>query len=191
MTTLRQLQAFLAGNGHFCALVAFLVVDVVHLVEHGVLALQIFVLGWARPDARGVLGEWIPWLVTSEWMHYSFGLVSLVAITLLRPAFTSRAATLWTVALVGQFWHHLEQFFLLFQKLTGEPWFGQSEPTSLIQLLIPRVELHLFYNAAVAVPLFIALAYHWWPSVAEREEQSCDCQAKLNTARMGLSRALT
>ena len=191
MTTLRQLQSLLAGNGHFCAVVAFLVVDAVHLVEHGVQALQIFVLGWARPDARGVLGEWMPWLVTSEWMHYSFGLISLVAITLLRPAFMGRAATLWTVALVGQFWHHLEQFFLLFQKLTGEPWFGQSEPTSLLQLLIPRVELHLFYNAAVAVPLFIALAYHWFPSATEREEQDCDCLLRLESARSTLPRALT
>jgi hypothetical protein len=36
-------------------------------------------------------------------------------------------------------------------------------PTSLLQVWVPRVELHLFYNTIVFVPMVIAMYFHMFP----------------------------
>ena len=132
---------------HRLALGGFLVIVLAHWAEHLVQAYQIWVLGWARPQSRGVLGQFLPWLVTSEWMHYGYALVMLAGLFLLRPGFVGRARTWWTVALVIQFWHHIEHFLLLLQAQLHTNFFGAAVPTSILQLIYPRVELHLFYNS--------------------------------------------
>jgi hypothetical protein len=48
-------------------------------------------------------------------------------------------------------------------------------PTSLIQLWIPRVELHLFYNTIVFIPMVIGMYYHLFPPAAERSTFQCTC----------------
>jgi hypothetical protein len=62
-----------------------------------------------------------------------------------------------------QFWHHIEHLLLISQYMTGHNLFGRPVPTSIIQLWIPRVELHLFYNAIVFIPMVIAMYYHLFP----------------------------
>ena len=47
---------------HELALRAFMVVVLAHWVEHLLQALQIYVLGWPVPEARGALGLVFPWL---------------------------------------------------------------------------------------------------------------------------------
>ena len=51
---------------HERAMQFFLFIVLAHWAEHLAQAFQIYALGWAPPDARGVLGLWYPWLVKSE-----------------------------------------------------------------------------------------------------------------------------
>jgi hypothetical protein len=46
---------------------------------------------------------------------------------------------------------------------------GRAVPTRIIQLIFPRVELHLFYNAVGFAPMVISMIMHrrpCWPGVA-------------------------
>ncbi|MEO5874049.1 MAG: hypothetical protein ABIS86_07585 [Streptosporangiaceae bacterium] len=160
---------------HRAGLTLFLIIVLAHWAEHVAQAIQIWVLGWSKPEARGVLGLPFPWLVKSEWMHYGYALVMLVGLLLLRPGFTGRARTWWTIALGIQIWHHLEHLLLLIQAQTGHPFFGEPVPTSIIQVLVPRVELHLFYNAIVFLPMVVAMVLH--RRDAANDQARCDCAA--------------
>jgi hypothetical protein len=44
-----------------------------------------------------------------------------------------------------------------------------------LQLVFPRVELHLFYNSVVFIPMVIAMYYHLFPSENDREKMTCSC----------------
>lgn len=167
-------NALNAGR-HRVALYAFLLIVIAHWVEHITQAVQIYALGWPVPQAKGALGLWLPWLVTSEVMHYGFALVMLVALFALRKGFTGRARTWWGIALGLQFWHHIEHLLLIIQSSTGVFLLGRPVPTSVIQLVIPRVELHLFYNAVVFAPMVVAMILHRWPNQQEREQMACSC----------------
>jgi hypothetical protein len=160
---------------HRVALNVFMAIVVAHWAEHLVQAYQIWVLGRPRPLARGVLGQFFPWLVTSEWLHYGYAIVMLIGLFLLRPGFAGRARTWWTVALVIQFWHHIEHLLLLIQAQTHTYFFGATVPTSVAQLIVPRVELHLFYNSIVFIPMVIAIYLHLRPTDRERQATSCTC----------------
>ena len=169
--------ADLNGRYHLAALTVFLLVVLAHWAEHIAQAAQIWVAGWPRPDARGVLGVQFPWLVKSEWLHYGYALVMLVGLILLRPGFTGRAKGWWTAALVIQVWHHLEHLLLLVQALTGSYLLGRAVPTSVLQLFAPRVELHLFYNAVVFIPMVVAMVLHRRPAPQEKAGMTCSCAA--------------
>jgi hypothetical protein len=163
------------GDRHRLALTLFMVVVLAHWAEHVAQAYQIWVLHRPAPQSRGVLGQFFPWLVTSEWMHYGYALVMLVGLVLLRPGFAGRALLWWTVALVIQFWHHIEHLLLLIQANTHHSFWGRSVPTSVLQLIYPRVQLHLFYNSIVFIPMVIAVYYHLRPSPAEQARTHCGC----------------
>jgi hypothetical protein len=160
---------------HKAALLIFLAVVILHWVEHLTQAFQIYVLDWARPKAGGFLGLFFPWLVKSEWLHYGFAIVMLVAFVLLRHGFTGRSRTWWNVAMWIQVWHHFEHLLLLLQASTGAFLLGAKQPTSIAQLIFPRVELHLFYNAIVFVPMVVAMVYHLRPRTEERAQMRCSC----------------
>jgi methionine-rich copper-binding protein CopC len=134
------------------------------------------VLGLPRPQARGVLGEPFPWLISSEWLHYGYALLMIAGLFLLRPGFAGRAVSWWTVALVIQFWHHFEHL-LLVQAQTGQYLAGAAVPTSVLQLVFPRVELHLFYNSVVFIPMVIAMYLHLRPNEWELAQMQCGCVA--------------
>lgn len=184
------LLARLNGAHHKVALNAFLVVVLAHWAEHLVQAYQIWVLGMPRPQARGVLGQYFPWLVTSEWLHYGFAIVMLVFLFALRRGFVGRARLWWTAALAIQFWHHIEHFLLLWQAQAGTVFFGQKVPTSILQLVLPRVELHLFYNSVVFVPMIIAMYLHLRPNRREREAMTCSCSGHRVGSRPLVSHAV-
>ena len=164
---------------HKRALNLFMVVVLAHWAEHLAQAYQIYVLGWPRPRAGGVLGLFFPFLVSSEMLHYGYAIVMLIGIWTLRKGFTGTSLKWWTVALVIQFWHHIEHFVLQWQALSHHYWFGSPVPTSFLQLLFPkfRVEIHLFYNAIVFIPMMIGMYYHMFPPQGE-EVAACTCSLR-------------
>ncbi|WP_405146112.1 hypothetical protein OG589_03560 [Sphaerisporangium sp. NBC_01403] len=160
---------------HKAGLGVFAVIVLAHWAEHIAQAIQIWVLGWPIPEARGVLGVPFPWLVKSEWMHYGYALLMLIGLIIFRKGFTGGSRTWWNTALVIQIWHHFEHLLLLSQALSGSNLLGRPVPTSIIQLLVPRVELHLFYNTIVFIPMVIAMVRHLRPRESERAAMVCGC----------------
>ncbi|MGH3489009.1 MAG: hypothetical protein ACRDP8_14000 [Actinopolymorphaceae bacterium] len=175
MTYSARWLTVLNTTGHRVALHVFLAIVLAHWAEHLTQAVQIWVLGWPVPEARGVLGLWFPWLVTSEFLHYGYALVMLVAFLLLWRGFDGRARMWWNVALGIQVWHHVEHLLLLVQAQTGMYLFGSPVPTSIIQLLVPRVELHLFYNTVVFVPMVVAMLLHRRRPDSMHAVPACTC----------------
>ncbi|MFI6450344.1 hypothetical protein ACIBF6_02230 [Streptosporangium amethystogenes] len=165
----------LNSTRHHTALLVFLLIVLAHWAEHLVQAAQIWVLGWPIPEARGVLGLWFPWLVKSEALHYGYAVVMLIGFVLLRKGFTGRSRVWWNIALGIQVWHHFEHLLLLVQAVTGNHLLGRPVVTSVAQLVFPRVELHLFYNSVVFVPMVVAMLLHRRPNLAEYEEANCSC----------------
>ena len=174
-TTLKQWVTVLNTQYHRTALNVFLVIVLAHWAEHIVQAIQIWVLGWPVPEARGVLGTWFPWLVRSEALHYGYAVIMLIGFILLRPGFSGTARTWWTIALGIQVWHHIEHLILLVQAQTGVFLLGSAVPTSVVQLVVPRVELHLFYNTVVFIPMVVAMVLHRRPSGAALATPECSC----------------
>lgn len=164
-------------TGHRRALSLFLVIVLAHWAEHLAQAFQIWALGWPTADARGVLGLWFPWLVSSEALHYGYALVMLAGLWMLRPGFVGLDRTWWTIALGIQAWHHFEHLILLGQAGTDVNLLGRPVPTSVVQLLAPRVELHLLYNAVVFVPMVIGMYLHRWHPHDSRPGPTCTCAA--------------
>jgi hypothetical protein len=165
----------LNGRRHRLALGVFLVVVLAHWAEHVAQAIEIWGLGWKVPQARGVLGLPFPWLVRSESMHYLYALAMLAALFLLRTGFTGRSRRWWNLALGIQFWHHIEHLLLIIQANTQHFFFGGTVPTSVLQIFFPRVELHLFYNTIVTIPMVVAVVLHHRANAAERAQATCDC----------------
>jgi hypothetical protein len=161
---------------HERALQIFMAIVLAHWGEHLVQAYQIFVMGWPRPKANGIVGLWYPWLIKSETLHYGYAVVMLAGIWILRKGFTGRARTWWTVALVIQFWHHIEHFLLITQATMHHNFWGKPVPTSVLQLFFPRVELHLFYNTVVFIPMVIGMYYHMFPPKGEEGLSVCTCE---------------
>ncbi|HUK92311.1 MAG TPA: hypothetical protein VLZ81_18055 [Blastocatellia bacterium] len=160
---------------HKRALQVFMVIVLGHWAEHLAQAWQIYYLGWPRPKAGGVLGLFFPWLVTSESLHYGYALVMLVFIWVLRKGFTGLSLKWWNVCLVIQFWHHIEHALLQGQAIAHRNLFHSPVPSSILQLVIPRVELHLFYNTLVFIPMMIAMYYHMYPPEDEPHTARCAC----------------
>lgn len=165
----------LNGEWHERALQIFMAIVLAHWAEHLFQAFQIYALGWPIPEARGVLGLWFPWLIKSELLHYSYALIMLVGIWILRSGFTDRSYTWWMVAFWIQFWHHIEHALLQGQAIIGENLFNNPVPISIAQLVIPRVELHLIYNSLVFIPMIIGMYYHMFPPDHVLAHQKCTC----------------
>jgi hypothetical protein len=165
----------LNSRWHRLALLLFMIVVLAHWAEHLAQAWQIYRMGWPRERAGGCLGMLYPWLVRSEVLHYSYALAMLVGIWMLRKGFTGLSLKWWTVALVIQFWHHFEHALLISQVLLHHNYFRSPVPVSILQLVIPRVELHLFYNSVVFVPMVVAMYYHIFPPLREAGQSRCRC----------------
>lgn len=136
----------------------FALIVIVHWAEHLVQAAQIYLLGWPIPDAGGILGVWFPWMITSEVMHYGYAIVMLVALWCLRNGFEGRVRQWWMLSFALQFWHHIEHLLLFTQATIGSNLGGGPVPMSILQIFVPRVELHLFYNTIVTIPMIVAMA---------------------------------
>jgi hypothetical protein len=187
-TTARGFLAKLNGQWHERALWAYLAVVIAHWVEHLFQAAQIWILGMPRPEALGALGYVFPWLVKSEVMHFAYALFMLVGLVLLRPGFHGAARGWWTASLVIQAWHLVEHSLLQAQAVAGANLFGSPVPTSILQQLIPRPELHLLYNLAVFVPMVVAMWLHTRQNQAP--VNGCTCaDAPMRVQQTGLTGA--
>jgi hypothetical protein len=161
---------------HKPALQIFLFIVIAHWGEHLFQAYQIYVLHWPRPKALGMLGLVYPWLVRTEALHYGYALIMLIGIWVLRKGFAGVSRTWWTVALCIQFWHHIEHAALQYQAIAHHYWFHSPVPVSFLQAAgVPRVELHLFYNTIVFVPMVIGMYYHMFPPEGEEQHATCSC----------------
>lgn len=185
---IRRVRAAVNGRHHKAAIALFTLVVVAHWTEHVVQAIQVWGLGMPRPKARGVLGQFYPWLVSSEWLHYGYAVVMLAFLWALRPGFVGRARRFWDLAFYVQVWHHFEHLLLLLQASTGVHLGGGTGPSSVLQQLFPRIELHLFYNTVVTIPMVIAVVLHLRPSRSELEHMHCSCGDR---ARARMSREET
>jgi hypothetical protein len=165
----------LNSRWHRTAMLIFVAIVLSHWAEHVFQVIQIFVLGWPRDQALGALGLVFPWLVRSEELHYWYAAAMLVGLILLRPGIGRRARVWWDAALIIQIWHHFEHLLLLSQVILGANLFGAPAPTSILQLVFPRVELHLFYNAMVTMPMLVAMYIHLHPTARERKLANCTC----------------
>lgn len=163
----------LNGPWHRRALWTYLAVVILHWLEHLFQAAQIWILGMPRPESLGALGHAIPWLVESEVLHFSYAVFMLAGLVALRPGFHGTARTWWTASLVIQAWHLVEHSLLQGQALVGHNLFGAAVPTSIVQLFIPRPELHLLYNLAVFVPMIVAMWLHTRPPRAAANRCTC------------------
>ncbi len=166
----------LNGQWHKRALQSFMFVVLAHWAEHLAQAYQIYVMGWPRPKAGGFLGLFYPWLVNSEALHYGYAIIMLIGLWILRKGFTGTSRKWWTIALVIQFWHHIEHALLQGQVLFHHNLLGSPVPVSFLQMAFPksRVEIHLFYNAIVFIPMVIGMYYHMFPPKGE-EAAACTC----------------
>jgi hypothetical protein len=160
---------------HKPALLTFMAIVIGHWGEHLFQAYQIYVLHWPRPKALGMLGLVYPWLVKTETLHYGYALIMLIGIWMLRKGFTGVSHTWWMIAFWIQFWHHIEHALLQYQALTHHNFFHSPVPTSILQLWFPRVELHLFYNSVVFIPMVIGMYYHMFPPEGEEQHAKCNC----------------
>jgi len=171
---IRTLLDRLNGPWHARALWLYMIIVLAHWVEHLAQAYQIYVMGWARPSAGGALGLWQPWLVKSEVLHWGYAFFMLVGLLLLHAGYEGRSRRWWHLSLAIQLWHFFEHSLLQLQAILGEQWFGGAVVTSIGQIWLPRVELHLLYNAAVFIPMVIAMYYHLYPPPGEALP-SCGC----------------
>jgi hypothetical protein len=134
---------------------------VAHWLEHLVQAYQVWGMGYERHHARGVLGQAFPWLMRSEWLHFAYAVFTFAGLLLLYRAFSGSALAWWKAAMIIQAWHLLEHTLLFAQAQGGFLLWGAVEPTSVLQLFFPRIELHLFYNSVVTLPIAIAMLLRW------------------------------
>jgi hypothetical protein len=176
LTPPRTFLERLNSEQHELALRVFMFIVLAHWVEHLLQGLQIYVLGWPVPEARGALGMVFPWLIKSESLHYGYAVVMLIGLWMLRSGFTGKTDRFWWMtALCIQFFHHIEHALLQTQAIIGHNLMGRPVPTSIIQLWVPRVELHLFYNTIVFIPMVIAMYYHLFPPAQEESMSQCSC----------------
>lgn len=160
---------------HERSLQLFMFIVLGHWAEHLVQAYQIYAMHWPRPKALGLLGLYYPWLIQSEALHYGYALVMLIGLWVLRKGFTGTSHIWWMVAFWIQFWHHFEHLLLITQATTHHNFWHKPVPCSVLQLFFPRVELHLFYNTIVFIPMVIGMYYHMFPPEGQGNP-NCTCE---------------
>jgi hypothetical protein len=160
---------------HKVGLQVFMVIVLAHWAEHLAQAVQVYFLHWPIPESRGVLGLWFPWLIKSELLHYLYALIMIAGLWIFRRGFQGVSYTWWMIAFGIQFWHHIEHALLQTQAIIGYNLFGSPVPVSIVQMWIPRVELHLFYNTIVFIPMVLAMYLHMFPPKGEQPNYECTC----------------
>lgn len=137
----------------------FLVLIGLHWIEHLFQVYQIYFLHMHRECAFGFLGMKYPWLVQTEVLHFAFAGFTFSGMWLVaQNYFTSnKAVHSWVVGWLWSAFHFVEHLLLFWQALLHHNIFGRPVPTSMLQLIFPRVELHLVYNTIITYFIMKAL----------------------------------
>jgi hypothetical protein len=176
----RGLIADLNGRWHRPALAMYMFVVLAHWAEHVAQAIQIWLLDWPVPKARGVLGQNWHWLVHSETLHAGYAVFMFAGLALLAPGFAGSSRKWWMLAFYIQAWHLFEHLLLFGQAQTDLHLAGKPVPTSVLQLVFPRVELHLVYNGLVTIPMIVAVVQH----MRTKEGVTLRCNCSLRQPRV-------
>src|SRR5437867_784243 len=95
------------------------------------------------------------------------------------------ASTPFTSSFLGKLngpWHTRALQVFLVIVIAGRTLFGSPVPTSIVQLWFPRLELHLFYNSVVFIPMMVAMYYHLFPSAPDAARMRCSCALRTHPA---------
>lgn len=130
----------------------FISIVIIHFIEHLTQLYQLYILQWARPECLGLISLRYPWLMRSEWLHYSFALYMVIGLTYF--GYKANNKKWWRTSLVLQHYHYIEHLILLSQALIGIP---MIERISLGSFIMPRLELHFFYNLMVLIPMLLGV----------------------------------
>jgi hypothetical protein len=159
--------------------VGVVVVQGIHVIEHIIQLIQVFVLGIPDDKALGLLGYILQFQGTEEWLHLVFNvtylsalLVVVVPLREIVPDAVPRwayAAFLFGVGLEG--WHNIEHAVIISNVIRngGCPCSGIGD----VALGISDTVLHFFYNAiaySATVPAFVYYISRTRSTVALRAE---------------------
>lgn len=167
----RTLFRTLNGPRHKQAIQVFMMIFLAHLADHLIQVYQVYVLKFPESRSHGLLVQLFPGPITSEtteWFHHGFAFIMLTGLVVLARGFTGQARRWWNLALAIQIWHFFEHTLLTIQVVLQKNLFGSSVPMSILQLVIPRVELHVFYTGIVFIPMFLAILYEFAPPLKRR-----------------------
>jgi hypothetical protein len=152
---------------------------IAHWLEHIFQAYQVYVLHLHRECALGLLGMKYPWLIKTESLHYVFAMWTVWAMIYAGWKYfeSDWASKMWIYGTIAAVWHFIEHCLLFGQAVTHHYLFHQSQPTSIIQLFVPRIELHLFYNSIITLLAGVALLEEYlYRDATECYEDHCDCR---------------
>jgi hypothetical protein len=99
----------------------------------------------------------------------------IIGLWVFRRGFHGLSYQWWMLAFWIQFWHHIEHALLQTQAIVGHNLLGSPVPVSIVQLWVPRVELHLFYNTIVFIPMMLGMYFHMFPPKGEEPSRGCSC----------------
>lgn len=146
--------------------VAVIVVQGIHVVEHVIQLIQVFVLGIPDEKALGIVGYIFQFNGTEEWLHLAFNVTYLSALlALLGPVrgLVPYAVPRWAYALFAfglglEAWHNVEHAVIITNVIRngGCPCPGIGD----VVLAIPDTVLHFFYNLiaySATIPAFFSV----------------------------------
>lgn len=136
---------------------------VAHWLEHLFQAYQVYVLHMSRACSLGLLGMKYPWLIRTESLHLAFAWLTFMMFYFAGVGYFSSkfAIKMWIAGWAAAFFHLVEHSLLFAQAVSHHYLFGATQPTSLLQLLVPRIELHLFYNSVITILMLLSLESEW------------------------------
>ena len=155
----------------FTFFAAVMLVQGVHVIEHVIQLIQVFILGVPDDDALGLLGYIYQFKGTEEFLHLGFNAVYLLAIFLLIVPLRRRSpdpvpgwafTTFAVAAVILESWHMVEHVVIITRALqnNGCPCPGLLDAATGL----PDTVLHFFYNAitygALIVPFWFLIHSH-------------------------------
>ncbi len=124
-----------------------------HLLEHATQMVQIHMLDLSSARSRGIFGA-----LDTEWVHWTWNTIVLVAVAALTWRFRSNR-WLWA-ALAVAVWHEIEHVFIMSAFLAtgrvGGPGLLSQRGLILGGLPLKRPDLHFLYVTLQTLPLFAA-----------------------------------
>jgi hypothetical protein len=154
------------GSAFLLLFAGVVLVQGVHVVEHIIQLIQVFVYGVPDDDALGLLGEVFAFQGTEEWLHLGFNVAYLAALYLLLiplwrmapdrlPAWALWSFVIWSVGLES--WHVVEHVVIITNVIRnhGCPCPGIGDRA----LGITDTVLHFGYNAVAFAGLLVPFLF--------------------------------